>query len=60
MMGIGALLVTDLAGLTIPWLIKTVIDLLPDQPSGLLLAQFAGWLFLAALVQSHEVGEQII
>lgn len=51
MMGIGALLVTDLAGLTIPWLIKTVIDFLPDQPSGLLLAQFAGWLLLAALVQ---------
>ncbi len=51
LIGIAALLVTDLAGLAIPWLIKTVIDFLPDQPSGLLLAQYAGWLFLAALVQ---------
>ncbi len=50
--GIAALLVTDLAGLVIPWLLKQFIDLLPKNPSSALLAKYAGFLFLAALVQA--------
>lgn len=49
--GIAALLVTDLVGLVVPWLIKQVIDLLPNDPSRLKLLEYAGWLFLAAVVQ---------
>lgn len=50
--GIAALLVTDLAGLVIPWLLKQFIDLLPKNPSSALLAKYAGFLFLAAMVQA--------
>ena len=51
-LGILALLITDLAGLAIPWLLKQFIDVLPDKPSGALLAQYAGILFLVAMVQA--------
>ncbi|MFQ5451111.1 MAG: ABC transporter ATP-binding protein [Nitrospinaceae bacterium] len=50
--GIMALLVTDLAGLVIPWLLKEFIDLLPKDPSGSTLVKYSGWLVLAAGVQA--------
>ena len=50
--GIAALLVTDVAGLMIPWLLKLVIDALPQGPSRGELAGFGGLLFLAATVQA--------
>lgn len=49
--GIAALMATDLIGLVIPWLLKSVIDLLPQKPSGSELAWYAGLLFLAAVGQ---------
>jgi ATP-binding cassette subfamily B protein len=49
--GIIALLATDLIGLAIPWILKNFIDLLPQKPSGLELAWYAGLLFLAAIGQ---------
>ncbi|CAI2718748.1 ABC transporter ATP-binding protein [Nitrospina watsonii] len=51
LLGTVALLLTDLVGLVIPWLIKQVIDLLPNDPAQSVLMQYAGWLLLAALVQ---------
>ena len=50
--GIAALLITDLAGLAIPWLLKQFIDVLPQDPPSSLLAKYAGFLFLAAMVQA--------
>lgn len=50
-MGVVALLVTDLLGLMIPWFLKTVIDLLPQKPSGDALLGYAAILFLAAMGQ---------
>lgn len=50
--GIAALLVTDLAALAIPWLLKQFIDVLPQKPPDSLLLKYAGFLFLAALVQA--------
>lgn len=50
-MGVAALLVTDLLGLMIPWFLKTVIDLLPQRPSGDALLGYAAILFLAAMGQ---------
>ncbi|MCF8721049.1 ABC transporter ATP-binding protein [Nitrospina gracilis] len=50
--GIIALLVTDLVGMVIPWLLKQVIDLLPNDPAQSQLIEYAGWLFLAAGVQA--------
>lgn len=50
--GIIALLVTDLVGMVIPWLLKQVIDLLPNDPAQDQLIEYAGWLFLAAGVQA--------
>lgn len=50
-MGVAALLVTDLLGLMIPWFLKTVIDLLPQKPSGDALLGYAAILFLAAMGQ---------
>jgi ATP-binding cassette subfamily B multidrug efflux pump len=50
--GIAALLITDLTGLVIPWLLKQFIDALPNDPTSFLLAKYAGFLFLAALVQA--------
>ena len=52
--GILALLIADLAGLAIPWLLKQFIDVLPDKPSGALLAKYAGILFLVAMVQAAQ------
>ncbi len=49
--GIAALMATDLIGLAIPWILKSVIDLLPQKPSGSELAWYAGLLFLAAVGQ---------
>lgn len=49
--GAAALLLTDVAGLVIPWLLKTVIDLLPEKPSSQTLIYYAGLLFLAAAFQ---------
>ncbi len=49
--GIIALLATDFIGLAIPWILKNFIDLLPQKPSGLELAWYAGLLFLAAIGQ---------
>ncbi|MFQ5716672.1 MAG: ABC transporter ATP-binding protein, partial [Nitrospinales bacterium] len=46
--GLTALVLTDLVGLAIPWLLKTVVDLLPQKPPSPVLIQYAGFLFLAA------------
>jgi ATP-binding cassette, subfamily B, multidrug efflux pump len=43
--GMTALLVTDLAGLVIPWLLKEFVDLLPQDPSRAVLLKYAGLLF---------------
>ena len=51
LIGIIALLFTDALGLLIPWLVKNVIDLLPNKPSSSVLIQYAGWLFLASVGQ---------
>ena len=40
--GIVALLFADLAGLSIPWLLKMVVDELPNSPSDLDLLGFGG------------------
>ncbi len=47
--GLTALLVTDLAGLVIPWLLKNFIDLLPKDPSRSILLKYAGLLFLTSV-----------
>lgn len=49
--GILALLLTDMIGLAIPWLLKQVIDLLPSKPSSGQLISYAGALFFAAAMQ---------
>ena len=43
--GIVALLFADLAGLSIPWLLKMVVDELPNNPSDSDLLRFGGMLF---------------
>lgn len=43
--GMTALLVTDLAGLVIPWLLKEFVDILPQDPSRSVLLKYAGLLF---------------
>ena len=50
--GMAALLVTDFAGLAIPWLLKGFVDVLPQDPSQSLLIQYAAWLFLFASIQA--------
>ena len=50
--GITALLMADLAGLVIPWLLKMVVDALPNNPSSSDLAAFGGMLFAVAIVQA--------
>ena len=50
--GIVALLFADLAGLSIPWLLKMVVDELPNNPSDSDLLGFGGMLFVAATVQA--------
>jgi ATP-binding cassette subfamily B protein len=52
LIGIVALLLTDVAGLVIPWLLKDIIDLLPGRPASATLLLYAGLLFAAALVQA--------
>ena len=49
--GIIALVLTDFAGLVIPWLLKYVIDRLPQKPPMFELLWFAGSLFLIATFQ---------
>jgi len=51
LIGTVALILTDLVGLAIPWLLKNVIDLLPDKPSNQVLISYAGALALAACFQ---------
>ncbi|MFQ5673381.1 MAG: ABC transporter ATP-binding protein [Nitrospinales bacterium] len=51
LIGCAALLLCDIAGLAIPWLLKTVIDLLPEKPQSRELIQYGGLLFLAAALQ---------
>lgn len=48
--GMSALLMTDLAGLAIPWLLKEFIDLLPEDPGRPHLLKYAGLLFLTSVV----------
>lgn len=50
-LGIGSLLLTDFLGLVIPWILRAVIDLLPQKPSGDVLLGYMAMLFLAALFQ---------
>ena len=50
--GIIALLFADIAGLMIPWLLKLVVDELPNHPSNIKLAGFGGVLFIVAIVQA--------
>jgi len=50
--GIIALLFSDIAGLMIPWLLKIVVDELPNHPSNFKLAGFGGILFIVAIVQA--------
>ena len=50
--GIVALLFADLAGLSIPWLLKMVVDELPNNPSDSDLLGFGGMLFAVATVQA--------
>ena len=47
--GMVALLMTDITGLVIPWLLKEFIDLLPEDPSRTLLLKYAGLLFLTSV-----------
>ena len=48
--GMTALLMTDLAGLVIPWLLKEFVDLLPQDPGRSHLLKYAGLLFLTSVV----------
>ena len=50
--GIIALLFADIAGLMIPWLLKLVVDELPNHPSNIKLVGFGGVLFIVAIVQA--------
>ncbi len=50
--GIAALLIADFAGLSIPWLLKMVVDELPNNPSRIDLLSFGGMLFFAATIQA--------
>ena len=47
--GMTALLMTDLAGLVIPWLLKEFVDLLPRDPGRSVLLKYAGLLFLTSI-----------
>ena len=50
--GMVALLLADLAGLSIPWLLKMVVDELPNNPSDRDLLEFGGILLIVATVQA--------
>ncbi len=52
--GIVALLFADLAGLSIPWLLKMVVDELPNNPSDSDLLGFGGILLAIATVQGFS------
>jgi ATP-binding cassette subfamily B protein len=47
-LGLLSLALTDLIGLAIPWLLKTVIDLLPHKPSGAELLRYSLLILLVA------------
>ena len=49
-MGIAALIITDSMTLTVPWLIKEFIDVLPEKPSSGVLLNYVFLLFLVSLV----------
>jgi len=51
-LGILALLLTDFAGLAVPWILKEFVDFLPRSPSQIDLLGFAGLLFAAASIQA--------
>lgn len=48
--GLAAILLTDLANLLIPWLLKGVIDLLPNKPSNAVLIQYSLLIIFAAVM----------
>jgi ATP-binding cassette, subfamily B, multidrug efflux pump len=50
LMGIAALIITDSMTLTVPWLIKEFIDVLPDKPSSGVLLKYVFLLFSVSLV----------
>ena len=50
LMGIAALIITDSMTLTVPWLIKEFIDVLPEKPSSGVLLNYVFLLFLVSLV----------
>jgi len=51
LVGMVALILTDIVGLAIPWILKQFIDKLPSKPSNEELLVFAGLLGLAATFQ---------
>jgi ATP-binding cassette, subfamily B, multidrug efflux pump len=51
LVGMVALILTDIIGLSIPWILKQFIDKLPSKPSNEELLVFAGLLGLAATFQ---------
>ena len=50
LIGIAALILTDSMTLTVPWLIKEFIDILPGKPSSQVLFKYVLLLFLVSLV----------
>jgi ATP-binding cassette, subfamily B, multidrug efflux pump len=50
LLGIAALIITDSMTLTVPWLIKEFIDVLPEKPSSTLLLKYVFFLFMVSLV----------
>jgi ATP-binding cassette, subfamily B, multidrug efflux pump len=50
LIGIVALIVTDSMTLTVPWLLKEFIDVLPEKPSSTLLLKYVFLLFMISLV----------
>jgi ATP-binding cassette, subfamily B, multidrug efflux pump len=50
LIGIAALIIADSMTLTVPWLIKEFIDVLPDKPSSEVLFKYVIILFLVSLV----------
>jgi ATP-binding cassette, subfamily B, multidrug efflux pump len=50
LIGITALIITDSMTLTIPWLIKEFIDVLPEKPASALLLNYVFLLFMISLV----------
>ena len=50
--GMAALLLTDVAQLAIPWILKVFVDVLPQKPESATLLKYTGLLFLVAVVQA--------